>query len=80
MASELTIREMLFSVPEGGEVHISYPEQMTPESILMIEELCSLWFRGLHRRALKRQQAVDAESEYLSWFTTAEVTTGVSHG
>lgn len=66
--AETTTRNMMFSIPEGGEVVITYPEPMTPESILMIEELCALWFRGLRRRAIQRQEAVNAEEEYDSWF------------
>jgi hypothetical protein len=66
--AELNMRQMVFSVPEGGEVLITYPESMTPESILMVEELCAIWFRGLHRRAIQRPRQNDAATEYESWF------------
>ena len=65
--AEPKLRTMVFSIPEGGEIVINYPEQMTPESIGMTEELCLIWFRGLRRRAIERQRKADADAEYLSW-------------
>jgi hypothetical protein len=61
-------RQIIFAVPEGGDVVITFPpEPLTPDTIVMVEELCAIWFRGLHRRAIKRDRQAAAEVEYASW-------------
>ncbi len=63
-------RQILFACPEGGNVVITFPpDPLTPDTIGMVEELCAIWFRGLHRRAIERDQQTAAAVEYASWTT-----------
>jgi hypothetical protein len=65
---DTAIRQMVFSVPEGGEVVTVFPQPLTPETIDMLEECYAIMFRGMRRMALKVQAFADADAEYESWF------------
>lgn len=61
-------RETVFACPEGGQAVMSFPTPLTTETVSMLEELCTLVFRGLHRDAESRTKQEAAEIEYQSWF------------
>jgi hypothetical protein len=67
--AEPQMRQMIFSVPEGGAVVIAYPEPLSVETVDMLEEFYALMIRGLRRRATHSEEKASGEAEYASWLT-----------
>lgn len=60
-------RRMVFSLPEGGSVTLTWDGSATPEAIDALQEAATLMFRSL-RRGAGRTPARDAGAiEYDSW-------------
>lgn len=68
----VSTRQMVVSCPEGGNAIFSFPQPLTLESISMLEECCTLMFRGLRRSSIKMDAMRAADAEYLSWLTKKE--------
>lgn len=62
-------RTMVLSVPEGGEITLTFPEPLTQESVEMADEGIRLLFRRLRRVA--QSQIADGDAEYASWQPSA---------
>ena len=71
--STLPPRQMVFSVPEGGEAVLTFPaDPLTIETVDMLAECCALMFRGLRRNALQKLARDSGEEEYASWVVARE--------
>jgi len=63
----MNLREMVFSIPEGGHAMLAFPEPVTLESIEALEEASALMFRSLRRNALEAKGRDAGAIEYDSW-------------
>jgi hypothetical protein len=65
--SDMNERRMVFSLPDGASVTLTWDGSAAPEAIDALEEATTLMFRSLRRRA-GRPPARDAGAiEYDSW-------------
>lgn len=49
-------KRMRLSLPEGGEVMLTWPDEVSLDSLVIIEEVLTLQLRSV-RRAIERKQA-----------------------
>lgn len=62
--------QMIMSVPEGGEIVLSYPEPLTTEAIDEAEAMLRLLFRRLRRASQVKTDS--GEAEFASWLPVLE--------
>jgi hypothetical protein len=80
----MNLRQMMFSIPDGGQATIAVSEPMTMEAIAVVDEISAVLLRNLRRSMLERHArdagAIEYDSwlnhdagarEYDSWFTRA---------
>ena len=80
----MNVRQMMFSIPDGGQATIAMSEPMTTEAIAVVDEISALLLRTMRRNVLERRAqdagAIEYDSwlnhdagarEYDSWFTRA---------
>jgi hypothetical protein len=67
----MNLREMVFSIPEGGQATLAFPEPVTLESIEVLEEASALMFRSVRRNALEAKGLDAGAIEYDSWVVNA---------
>lgn len=80
----MNVRQMMFSIPDGGQATIAVSEPISVEAIEVVDEISALLLRTLRRNVLERHArdagAIEYDSwlnydagarEYDSWFTRA---------
>ena len=63
----MDLRQMQFSIAEGGHATLAFRESVTLEAVEMLEEASALMFRTLRRTALRQRARDEGAIEYDSW-------------
>ncbi len=65
----MQVRQMTFSIPEGGQATLAFPEPLTPDTVDILEQAAALMFSALRRGAVRPPQPDAGALEYASWAT-----------
>ena len=67
----MNVRQVVFSVPQGIQATLAFPEPVTEETIEMLEQASALMLRSLRCNAGRQDSSAAGEIEYASWAPNA---------